>query len=79
MRPSSREESLTDPMEGCIKFDYEELRKATNSFDTRSLSKGGCKLGEGGFGPVFRGKLIFTEVAIKLLRNAPKVLPQEHC
>ena len=58
---------------GCLQFDYEELRVATNNFDRRPLNQGGCKLGEGGFGPVYRGRLKFTEVAIKILRNTPKV------
>ena len=57
---------------GCILFSYEELRQATGNFDNRSISQGGNKLGEGGFGPVYKGKLKFTEVAIKILRN-PKV------
>lgn len=58
---------------GCLEFDYEELKSATHNFDQRPASQGGCKLGEGGFGPVFKGKLKFTEVAIKILRNTPKV------
>ena len=58
---------------GCLHFDYDELKKATNGFDTRPIKNGGCKLGEGGFGPVFKGKLKFTDVAIKILRNTPKV------
>ena len=53
---------------GCLEFDYDELKNATDGFSNA------CKLGEGGFGPVFRGKLKFTEVAIKILRNTPKVL-----
>ena len=52
---------------GCLAFDYNELEKATQGFSNS------CKLGEGGFGPVFRGKLKFTDVAIKILRNTPKV------
>ena len=58
---------------GCLHFDSKELEDATNKFDRRPVKLGGCKLGEGGFGPVFRGKLRFTEVAIKILRNVPKV------
>lgn len=71
---SSRKEAdkeVGDP--GCLQFDYEELREATNNFDPRPFNQGGCKLGEGGFGPVFKGRLKFTEVAIKILRTTPKV------
>ena len=53
----------------CLEFDYEALRKATNDFDKRKVNDGGCLLGEGGFGPVFRGILKQTEVAIKELRK----------
>lgn len=53
---------------GCLEFALEELRYATRGFDKS------FKLGEGGFGPVYKGKLKFTEVAIKILRNTPKVL-----
>jgi hypothetical protein len=73
MSSMSRSGAELKEVEGCIKFDYEELRAATNSFDPKPVSQGGFKLGEGGFGPVFRGILKFTEVAIKILRNTPKV------
>ncbi len=58
---------------GCLHFTYEELKVATDNFNTKPLNMGGRKLGEGGFGPVFLGRLKFTEVAIKILRNVPKV------
>lgn len=65
--------SVPAKVDGCLHFDYDELAKATKGFDVRPLKLGGCKLGEGGFGPVFVGKLKFTEVAIKILRKVPKV------
>ena len=58
---------------GCIHFNIQELAEATNNFDKVSVKNGGCKLGEGGFGPVYKGRLRHTEVAIKILRKVPKV------
>lgn len=58
---------------GCLHFTYEALRTATKNFNQTPVQQGGCKLGEGGFGPVFRGTLKFTDVAIKILRHTPKV------
>ncbi len=62
---------------GCLHFTYEALGAATRNFNQYPVSQGGCKLGEGGFGPVYRGKLKFTDVAIKMLRHTPKVSVQE--
>ena len=47
----------------CIEFKYEQLQKATKEFNEN------CKLGEGGFGPVYKGTLLYTTVAIKRLRK----------
>jgi len=47
----------------CIKFSYKQLQEATKNFCET------CKLGEGGFGPVFKGTLLYTTVAIKKLRK----------
>ena len=69
----SRSSSRGEAVPGCLHFTYEELKDATNGFDVKPLNMGGRKLGEGGFGPVFLGRLKFTEVAIKILRNVPKV------
>ena len=47
----------------CIEFTYEQLQDATSDFSES------FKLGEGGFGPVFKGNLLYTTVAIKRLRK----------
>ncbi|KAL6512225.1 hypothetical protein OROHE_019837 [Orobanche hederae] len=44
------------------KYTIEEIERATNKF-SRSM-----KIGEGGYGPVYKGKLDHTRVAIKVLR-----------
>ncbi|KAK6161990.1 hypothetical protein DH2020_001831 [Rehmannia glutinosa] len=44
------------------KYTIEEIQAATNNFSSS------MKIGEGGYGPVFKGKLDHTPVAIKLLR-----------
>jgi hypothetical protein len=44
------------------RYDIKEIQVATNSFDNA------LKIGEGGYGPVFKAVLDHTDVAIKVLR-----------
>ncbi|CAJ1056274.1 interleukin-1 receptor-associated kinase 4 [Xyrichtys novacula] len=48
-------------------FLYHELMRVTGNFDDRPISDGGCRLGEGGFGTVYKGLLNDKPVAIKKL------------
>ncbi|KAI1308635.1 Interleukin-1 receptor-associated kinase 4 [Halotydeus destructor] len=50
-------------------YAYNDLVKATGQFEDRYVKDGGCKLGEGAFGSVFRAKVDGNEVAVKSLKS----------
>ena len=69
---AQQKESMTDDIlpalrnKGLIEFSYNEVCQATGNFSDCTLT-GGCKLGMGSFGTVFKGDLKNTTFAIKKL------------
>ena len=52
---------------GFHSFSFHELKSITNNFDERPASAGGNRMGEGGFGVVYKGCVNNTIVAVKKL------------
>uniref|UniRef100_A0A8C1ITR6 Interleukin-1 receptor-associated kinase 4 n=1 Tax=Cyprinus carpio TaxID=7962 RepID=A0A8C1ITR6_CYPCA len=69
MEPDSTgpEENTWSGTEGFYTFTHRELTVMTGGWDDRPVKDGGCLLGTGGFGVVFRGSMGGTEVAVKKL------------
>ncbi|XP_012862386.1 interleukin-1 receptor-associated kinase 4 isoform X2 [Echinops telfairi] len=58
-------------------FSFYELKNVTNNFDERPLSAGGNKMGEGGFGVVYKGQVNNRTVAVKKLASMVDISTEE--
>ncbi|XP_055047609.2 interleukin-1 receptor-associated kinase 4 [Misgurnus anguillicaudatus] len=78
-RPEETSESLNSwsSSEGFYWFTYGELTVITRNWDDRPVSEGGCRLGAGGFGVVFRGLMGNKHVAIKKLNPMDDSSPED--
>ncbi|XP_061533993.1 interleukin-1 receptor-associated kinase 4 isoform X1 [Phycodurus eques] len=75
--PVQLENGEPDHAQGFTSFSYNELMEITGNFDERPMSDGGCQLGEGGFGTVFKGFLRDKPVAVKKLNPIDDVFSDE--
>lgn len=58
-------------------FSFYELKSITNNFNEHPISAGGNKMGEGGFGVVYKGFINNRTVAVKKLTNMADMCTEE--
>ncbi|KAK0143716.1 Interleukin-1 receptor-associated kinase 4 [Merluccius polli] len=69
--------SASSNVTGYLSFSYQELVHITGNFDDRPTSEGGNRLGEGGFGTVYKGFVDHKPVAVKKLSPEEDILVEE--
>lgn len=70
---SNQESIVSDSTETNLQsFSYYELMQKTSNFDGRPVSRGGSKIGEGGFGVVYRCFINNRPVAVKKLAGTER-------
>ncbi|XP_066114252.1 interleukin-1 receptor-associated kinase 4 [Saccopteryx bilineata] len=74
---SSSPESLEVSDTRFHSFSFYELKNVTNNFDERPVSLGGNKMGEGGFGVVYKGHVSNRTVAVKRLAAMVDISTEE--
>ncbi|KFO18644.1 Interleukin-1 receptor-associated kinase 4 [Fukomys damarensis] len=73
--PENKSLDVSDTRFHC--FSFYELKSVTNDFDERPISLGGNKMGEGGFGVVYKGCVNNTTVAVKKLAAMVDISTEE--
>ncbi|XP_021516475.1 interleukin-1 receptor-associated kinase 4 isoform X1 [Meriones unguiculatus] len=74
-RPDSKSSEFSDTR--FHSFSFYELKSITNNFDERPVSVGGNRMGEGGFGVVYKGCVDNTPVAVKKLGAMVEISTEE--